>query len=489
MRVSLLHRHLVLILLFGLLSACAKPAPIASPFSSPTSEGTLLSTFPTKTLQATAVPTDLLVMETIEDQSLIHLWALRGVLDAANLQDVATGAPEDDEGCGTLEFSGGEAAGEVILALSYAPSTHPAQVSLWFDGRADEILRVEVMNTTTGLGREVYSGGSTVEETLLVDHDCERILNFPANVDFDVDTVFISFPSLEAASRVDAVELVGNAALFQDALVYWRVPLPAAPVSVTIDQYNQVYIATEDNRIYTYDLEGNQLGEMPPVTEGMISDLVIDQEDNLVFSDAIFGTYSIIYPDGEKLIGGGDAPTVQIAVQPDNGKFFLLDDLGDLLYLVPYFPGTDIIINPLPLDDIAYTGLAFSPDNRLFTIRPIGGFLVELDPISGLEIYSIPLKTAEYIDALPVEFTIDSTGNFYILFTRNEGNSAITVLDPDGAMIRRTGTLTWPVNGDWPEGSFYTPSSIAVTRDGRFALIVDGDAGAYYLTCLMMRED
>jgi len=130
----------------------------------------------------------------------------------------------------------------------------------------------------------------------------------------------------------------------------------------------------------------------------------------------------------------------------------------------------------------------FSPENRRFTIRPENGFLVELDPITGLEIASIPLKSAEYIDALPVELTIDDEGNFYILFERNEGNTAIAVLDPHGAMVRRVGVLTLPEAGDWPEGSCYKPRSIAVTQDGRFALTLDGDAGSHYRTCILCAD-
>jgi len=485
-------RFLISLLMLLLLSACSSPnlsTPQADPPTSPSaqSKGT-----PTDQPQPTQQTVDQPMEEITSTggSQLTHLWALRGAIANADLVNVATGAPQDDEFCGTPGFdSENNSAGEVLLTLNYAPSIIPQEVIIWLEGSIAEITRVEVMNTTSGLGREVYTVGTEINESSLENDSCNLLMKIPFEVDFEVDTVFIALSSLAAATRVDSVEIVGTAENFLDAPVFWRIPLPAAPVSIVVDPNNQVFVADELNNIYKYDLEGNLLSEMTALSEGMISDISIDPDNNLVFSDQLFGTYTIITSDGEKKIGGGDAPSVEVAVQPDNGKLFLLDDLGDPLYLVPYFPGTDEIINPLPLDDIAYTGLAFSPENRLFTIRPIDGFLAELDPITGQEIYSIPLKSAEYIDALPVDFSIDDKGNFYVLFERNDGNSAIALLDANGAMLRRLGTLTEPVNGDWPEGSFFQPRSIAVTADGRFALIVDGEAGTYYLTCLLMRED
>lgn len=492
MKCSLFRLNLVSLAFFLLLASCTSPAPTVAP--SPTIKA--ISPQPTVAPTNSCSPTEQTVMNPgepeniVKDDELVHLWALRGSIDSAGLVNVATGTPEDDEGCGTPDFSTtNEIPGEVILTLNYAPSLIPREVHLWLEGNPDKIARIEVLNTTSGLGREIFNAGTQYSETLLVDHACTRILSIPIDVDFEVDTVFIAFNSFTAASTVDAVEVIGSADLFHDALVFWRVPLPAAPVSVVVDQNNQVFVADELNNIYKYDLEGNLLSEMAVVSEGVISDITIDPDNNLVLSDQYLGTYSILYPDGEKTTGGGDAPSIEVAVQPDNGKLFLLDDLGDLLYLVPYFPGTDEIINPLPLDDIAYTGLAFSPDNKLYTIRPNDGFLVEIDPISGLEVNSIPLKNAEYIDAVPVEFTIDNAGNFYVLFEMNEGNTAITVLDPEGFLTRRLGTLTEPVNGEWLEGSYVKPKSIAITADGRFGFIVDGDNGTYYLTCLLMQKD
>ncbi len=492
MKSSLFRPHLVLLVCFFLLASCNSDAPTASPSLTPQNISPQTAAAPTDSLSPTEQP----AMNSVDTENvlieddLVHLWALRGSIESAGLVNMATGAPEDDGVCGSPDFSTtSEIAGEVILTLSYAPSLIPRELNIWLEENAEDITRVEILNTTSGLGREIFNASTKYSETMLVDHTCKSILNISIDVDFEVDTVFIAFRSLAAAGRVDAVEIVGSADLYSDAPVFWRMPLQAAPVSVVVDQYNQVFIADELNNIYKYDLEGNLLTEMTVLSEGVISDISIDPDNNLVLSDQFLGTYTIIYPDGEKMIGGGDAPSIEVAIQPDNGKLFLLDDLGDLLYLVPYFPGTDEIINPLPLDDIAYVGLAFSSENRLFTIRPNDGFLAEIDPISGLEINSIPLKKAEYIDATPVEFTIDNSGNFYVLFETNEGNTAIAVLDPDGFLTRRLGTLTEPVNGEWPEGSYYHPKSIDISADGRFALIVDGDDGTYYLTCLLMRED
>lgn len=485
-RITHLFPFLVLIFTITFLSACATSSPTASPSIIPPQP----TISPTEELLETAQPTITPTDEGSADGQLVHLWALRGRIDAADLLEVATGSSLEDEICGTPTIAGDDSlSGEVILELNYAPSVIPHQVNLWLDGNMEEILRVEIMNTSSGLSREVYVAGSEVGLSPLEGSACNNAANLPIEIDFEVDTVFITFSSLAAAGLVDAVELIGTADQFIDAPVYWRIPLQNVPASVTVDQNNQVFVADENGLITKFDIEGNLLDELVPAINRRISDLTVDGDNNLVMSDFDFGTYTILTGDGELLTGGGEAPATQVAIEPDNGKLFLLGDMGGLFYLLPYFPGTEEIINPLPLDGTAYTGLAFTPDNRLFTIRPNEGFLVELDPITGLEIYSIPLKNAEYSDALPVEFTINGDGNFYILYQKNDGNSAISVLDPGGAVVRRLGTLNEPVYGDWQEGSYYQPKSIALTPDGRFALIVDGEAGTYYLTCLLLREN
>lgn len=492
-------RFLVILSMCFLMVACTSPTPMAPQASLSPSSEPRPTTLPTEesmqTLEETIEPAPEEVEN--EDRELVYLYAIKGAIEGANLVNVATGAPEDDEGCGTPGFNANnEETGELILVLNYAPSLIPHQMNLFLEGDPTDIERVEILNSTNGLGQQIYPGGTPAIEEEIIDDYCSTFLSFPLNVDFEVDTVFISFSAPAAAGRVDAVELVayadeleGASSRFYEAPVYWRLPIPEQPVSVVVDQYNQVFVASENRNIYTYDIEGNFLGEIQSVTKGTLTDITIDNHNHLVLSDGTNGTYTILTKDEDDMTGGGEAPANQVAVQPDNGKLFLLGDLGGLFYLIPYFPGTDEIINPLPLDDIAYSGLAFSPENRLYTIRPNDAFLAEIDPVSGLEVYSIPLKTAEYMDPLPVDLSIDAEGNFYVLFTRNEGNTAIAVLDPNGALIRRAGALVEPVNGEWPQGSYNDPRSIAITADGRFALVVDGEDGNYYLTCLLMRED
>ena len=241
MNIAKLHKYLLAALTCSVLSACATntPAPLSP------EPATQIATQPVinptevalETAQLTSTPTYEVVK--IDEQSLLHLWALRGIIDAVDLVNYATGAPEDDESCGTAMIADGNIpAGEVTLALSYAPSIIPKQVKLWLDGNLDEILRVEILNTTSGLGREVYPAASDAGETLLDNNACSRILSIPVDVDFEVDTLFITFRSLAAAGQVDAVELAGSTEKFLDAPVYWRMPLAAAPVSVAVDRYN-----------------------------------------------------------------------------------------------------------------------------------------------------------------------------------------------------------------------------------------------------------
>lgn len=117
-------------LIFFSFSACAQVSPSPLPFSSPTPDFTL-PTQPTEPIQSTSAPTEDPGIEVLKDEMLVHLWALRGIVDNAEMVSVATSAPEDDEGCGTLDFQKDiEAEGEVILTLSYAPSLIPTQVNL-----------------------------------------------------------------------------------------------------------------------------------------------------------------------------------------------------------------------------------------------------------------------------------------------------------------------------------------------------------------------
>ena len=112
-------------LIFFLFFACAQVSPSPLPFGSPTPDITL-STQPTEPIQSTSEPTEAPGIEVLKDETLVHLWALRGFVDNAEMVSVATGASEDDEGCGTLDFQKEiEAEGEVNLTLSYAPSLIP----------------------------------------------------------------------------------------------------------------------------------------------------------------------------------------------------------------------------------------------------------------------------------------------------------------------------------------------------------------------------
>ncbi len=428
--------------------------------------------------------------EVVVDDDLIHLWAESGILSPFEIPDVAIGSPDSSPGCGSGNLAGlEETDGEIYLTLQYNQPLIPQLVKLVLEDQADGIERVEILNTSTGLGREIYNSNNAITKNVLDDNDCALSISLPVEIDFEVNTVIIGFSNLATARMLDAVELVGAPVIYDEPLVYWRVPLPGIPVSVTVDALNQVVVSTEPNNLLKFDVEGNLLEELPPPTAGRITDMTTDAGGNLVLSDGDFGEFVVLKQDGEQERGGGDAPAVQVAVGPGQENIYLLGDLGGLYYLLSYLPGTYEIINPLPLDGTSYAGLFFNPENKLYTMRDEDGFLVEIDPITGLEIDSIPLMEYDEEGVLPRDLAIDWDGNFYVLFTSNTDNTAVHVLDPSGFHIQSLGTLVYEPDGDWPEGSYYDPRGIALSPDARFAFIIDGNGEINYLTCLLLRFD
>ncbi len=424
------------------------------------------------------------------DDDLVHLWARSGVLSPLEIPDIATGSPDSTPGCGNPQLTSFEESGnEIYLTLDYEQALIPASINLVMRELTNGITRVEILNTSTGLGREIFNENTSRVSTILANNDCTMSVVLPVDIDFAVNTVIIGFSDLAAAALLDAVELVGSPVTYEEPLVYWRVPLPGIPVSLTIDPLNQVYVSTASNELLKYDIEGNLLEEFTAPTNGSITDLAIDAGGNLVLSDGDFGEYIILSPDGEKTRGGGDAPTMQVAVGPGQENVYMLGNLGGLYYLLSYVPGSYEIINPLPLDGTSYAGLAFNADNKLYTMRDEDGFLVEIDHLSGLEVNSIPLKEYDQRGVMPQDLAIDRDGNFYVLFTTSADNTAIRVYDPSGFYMRSFGVLIDQPQDTSPEGSYFLPKGIALSPDARFALVIDGDGENCYLTCLLLRTD
>ena len=424
------------------------------------------------------------------EDELEHLWAESGLLSPLEMPGIAAGAPEAAAGCGNELLAGyEEPASEVYLTLSYAQPLIPSMVNLVLKEMTDGISRVEILNNRTGLGREIYNDNPGRSSTRLADNDCGLRLALPVEIDFEVNTVIIGFNNLTAAALLDAVELVGRPVTFEEPLVIWRVPLDGAPLSLAVDALNQVWVSIEPDTLLHYDVEGNLLEETTTPSEGRIMDMTVDGAGNLVLNDGDFGEYIILEQGGEIARGGGDAPTLAVAVGPGQQNVYMLGELAGLYYLLSYLPESYEIINPLPLDGASYKSLAFNAENQLFTIRDVDGFLVEIDVLTGLEVNSIPLKAYKQNGVLPEDLAIDREGNYYVLFTSSPDKAAVKVYDADGFFSRSFGKLTDQPQSQWEEGSYFEPATIALTPDGRLAFIIDGYGDTHYLTCLLMRAD
>jgi DNA-binding beta-propeller fold protein YncE len=451
-----------------------------------TSTPTAVSTTAAAEVSVPTPPT--LIAPTIQDETdptLIQQWAVRSRLEPGYLDDVAIGAPEGSLACGEPWLADlPKESGEIILTLSYAKPLLPQQVNIFQNENPGGILRVELLNSASGLGKIVYESDQSIFPLALPDSPCAEVLSIPVQADFETDSILITFASMTAVSKLGAVELAGHFEAFSDLPVFWRVPLPGAPVSLAANTHGTLYVATESNGIYNYSVEGNQLKEFSVPMEAAISDLTSDPSGNLVLFDNVYQWFVVFSAEGEQLAAGGEGVVMQVAVSPLDGNVYLLGEDSIRVYT----SDTTTILREMPIEAISYKSLAFDPAGYLYTIRQYEAVLLKLDPLSGEELDAMPLRrSSAYGDIEPRDLAIDEKGNFYVLFSTNTGQAAVHILDPQGNLLRRIGQLTYDPD-DWEEGQFFEPRAIAVSSDGRFLFIADGYEDTVYLTAFNLFE-
>ncbi len=446
---------------------------------------------PTKSAPPLAIPTiespAIDETEAITEDNYLHLWATTGVLSPLEMPDFAIDSPESTSACGNAVLTSYDKPDlEIYLTLLYAQPVLPVQINLIMKEATDGIRRVEVLNSRSGLGREIYSENLQRSEEFFQVNGCTHQITLPVTIDFAVDTIIVGFDTFAAAALLDAVELVGESSLNEEPVVNWRVSIADLPLSVAVNSSNLVVVATETNRLLKFDIEGNLVEELSAPSQGRIVDMTFDANENLLLGDGDFGEFFLLGPDGIIARDGGQSPLTQVAVSPAQENVYLLGDLGGMYYLLSHIPNSNEIINPLPLEGASYSGLAFNAANQLFSIRDSDGFLVEIDRKSGLEINSIPLRD-EKEESIPRDLAIDQDGTFYILFAVNLEGSAVHHLDAQGFQVRVFGDTTQSAGSNWMEGSYFEPRAIAVSSDGKYAFIIDGDGESNYLTCLELK--
>jgi streptogramin lyase len=470
--------------------AAAGPTPtstIANPTASPKtpkSEPTATFTAPTEALHAS--PTAFIENQP-ENPSTIRQGAAYGFLEPYQAEDVALGEYRFDQpNCGSPWLSGMvEDFGETLLRLEYITPLLPAYLEIYAGDLPIGIKRIELLNAFSGLGAVLDPPNTTDWENLDDQGACSKHLVIPAKVDFKVDTVLIEFDTLDSAIQVAAVEIIGELNAYQDAPVFWRVPLPSTPVDIAMGKNGLVHVITEPNYLFTYDVEGNQLRQFSVPSESNLTSVTTDSMGNLLVTDAAYGWFIRLSPDGEQLSTGvDDFAFPQTGFNPTDGNLYLLSNNT----LRVYDPETAEKLWESGLDNIhTYTSLAFTPQGQLYTMRDFNwdATLVMLDPLTGAELDAFPLLSSTRGEVVAKDIAVDESGNITILFSSNIGQIGIHQLDPQGILFRRFGTLSSDAL-DWPEGSFLDPASIAVSPDGRFIIVADGYGEMSYLTAFLM---
>jgi DNA-binding beta-propeller fold protein YncE len=379
------------------------------------------------------------------------------------------------------------------LHFSYAYAVRPSQVNLTFSTKPEESFRVEVMDATSGLSREVFNGRPDDKAT------CPVTLSIPIDTDIAADTAILTFNGLHSLFKVKAVELIGVLPGYSDLPVFWRIEIPADPLAepdsqfpggLAVDAMNRLFVANGRNGIQRYDVEGNLMKDFSVPSESNVRDVAVDdQTGNIVVTDNIYKWFITLTIDGLQVNAGGEdfgwnMPT-EVAVNPINGSIYLLDETEERSRIRIYDDVTTEWIKDLPLETGGaggHRGLAFDTQGFLYTIDQNQAGIQKIDPDNG-EI----VETLGYLDLrsmTPSDLAIDGAGKIYVLVGSNPDGSAVIVLDAQGNLIRRFGRITYDGTG-WGEGTFFFPISIAATADGRFVFVCENG----YLTAFRLESE
>jgi DNA-binding beta-propeller fold protein YncE len=487
--------HLPLLILI-FISACNQTAypqksptqQIESPQDSPTPEITLT------TQTAVPEPSPSATSSAAADQSANPAFLRQGAafsqIDLYALEEVATGKYQADAPfCGdTYLTTLPEESGEILLTLHYSTPVLAKQVEIFASGEPVEIEHIELLNSQSGLGKLIYESGSPIRNEPLSEGACQERLIFPADTDFEVDTIFIAFEQLTSAAQISAVEMTGLLEDYVEVPVFWRVPLPGTPVDMAAGKNGTFYVATEPKGLFIYDVEGNQLKQFSTPDHSQLASVTADTNGNPVVTDIGFQWFIALSPEeGIQTSVGGLDSYFDAAVNPLDGLLYLRNTSTVDVFTLD----TAELVRKMPLDELHSLGrLAFNPQGQLFALRDYDwdAHLVELDPLTLEELDATPLERTQQVEIVARDLAIDASGNFYVLFQVNAGQIAVHMLDSDGDTIKRFGKLSNEVE-NWPEGEFLDPRAIAVSPDGRFILIADGYEESSYLTAFLVEEE
>jgi hypothetical protein len=443
----------------------------------------------TPAIEATGKPTMSKPAEEESDPLLLRQGAFWGYLDPYIADEVAVGDYDAEAlSCGSGWLATlPEGSGEITLTLEYLTPVLPEQLVIYTAGAQTGIRRIEMLNSQSGLGVELDLGYLTSGSTPLQEGSCHSRINIPAQSEFEVDQVIISFEDKTFAAGIAAVELLGRLEAFTEPSIYWRVPLPDTPVDIAMGQDGLVYVATQGNGLYIFDVEGNLLKKIDTPIEADIQKLAVDPFGNLVLIDAAYHWFVVLSPEGVQLTAGGDGIYTSIAVDPLTSNIYLMNDNG----IEVYTSDTAEAVDQFQFDEAhLFISPAFDSQGTFYLLRDFNwdAAIVTVDPLTGEEQDAFPLVRSEIVETVANDLATDEAGNIYVLFTANTGQIAIHQFSQNGVLLQRFGKLTGDVN-DRAEGAFLDPRALAISPDGRFVLVADGYNDQAYLTCFLMEID
>lgn len=380
---------------------------------------------------------------------------------------------------------------EYFLELKYEYPLIPTEINLTISGNPEGHLRVEVLDSSSGLGSEVFNG--------MVDTHgkCPGTLLIPVKFDMSVDKIILAFTKSDQPMFIDAVELVGKIDKWWDLPVFWRIPIPSdylgdpksdLPGGLASDSLGNIFVANGHNGLYRYDVEGNLLQEYHVPEESNIRDVALDPLGRIIITDLIYQWYITYDQDGLQVDAGGEdfgwnSPR-EVAVHPKTGNIYLLDETDDYSQIRVYSPENNELIQEFPLETIGlqmHKGLAFDPDGFLYTLDQIHELVLKIDVETGEEVNSFGYLEMDL--ASPSDLAIDDQGNIYVLLNSSPDNTAVYVYDLFGSLKLRLGLLTYD-GSHWQEGVFFFPVGISVSPDGRFLSILE----VGYLTTYLLND-
>jgi DNA-binding beta-propeller fold protein YncE len=431
------------------------------------------------------------------DPSFRRLWASEGFSDLLDEDlEVVLGEPDafecNDRYSSWYNHQPEISPNEYNLNLQYAYALVPSEINVVISGNPGGNLRVELINSTSGLSLEIFDGLADTKGK------CPGTFTIPVDTDLYLDTIILSFRNTDPAIYIDAVEMIGSIPDFLDIPVFWRIPIPADslaepesdfPGGLATDPFGNIYVANGNNGLVRYDVEGNLLQRYSVPNESNIRDVAIDNQGQIILTDLVYKWYVTLDQDGIQIDAGGEdfgwnSPR-DIAVHPKTGNIYLLDETDEYSRIRVYSPENNQLIQDFPLETIGtqmHKGLAFDQEGFLYTLDQILGTILKLDADNGDVLNE--LGYLELSKASPSDLAIDQNGNIYVLLNASPENAAVYIYDSFGSLMVRLGRLTYDGEG-WMEGVFFFPVGISISPDGKFLSIVENG----FLTTFLLHEE